>query len=570
MLFTSMPKREVVINILETSDVHGNFFPYDFINHCPAKGSMARISAFVKEKRKQMGDNVILLDNGDILQGQPTSYYYNFIDKSIPHLAASVLNYMGYDAIGIGNHDIETGLDVLDRWSRQCQCSTLCANMVNASTGKPHFKPYTIFVREGVRIAVLGLTSPAIPHWVPRNLWEGVLFEDLLQSARHWLCYIKEHEHPHVTVCLVHSGKEGGIVAENYRENAVLDIVRNLTGIDIMLFGHDHKRFCGVVKNPNGEAVVCLNPSAMAWSLGNVEVRVTLDDDVVLEKKIRGQLSDVNIYDNTHPAVRSFNEHFSHQFDEVETFVSRKIGTLTHTIYEHDSYFGPSDFIALVHTLQMQLTGAEISFAAPLSYDAVVKAGNLTVRDTFNLYKFENLLVTIRLTGHEIKDFLEMDYALWTNRMKSPDDHLLLMKSNLDSGRHLGIANYAYNFDSAAGINYTVNVTQPRGHKINILGMSDGRPFEMRRTYTVVTNSYRSNGGGELLTKGAGIPQTELASRLIWSSDLDLRYYLMKAIEKNVTLNPVALNNWHFIPLEWTQCAALRDKKLLFGKNASL
>jgi 2',3'-cyclic-nucleotide 2'-phosphodiesterase/3'-nucleotidase len=92
----------------------------------------------------------------------------------------------------------------------------------------------------------------------------------------------------------------------------------------------------------------------------------------------------------------------------------------------------------------------------------------------------------------------------------------------------------------------------------------------MRRTYTVVTNSYRSNGGGELLTKGAGIPQTELASRLIWSSDLDLRYYLMKAIEKNVTLNPVALNNWHFIPLEWTQCAALRDKKLLFGKNASL
>ena len=109
--------QNVEIKVIQTSDVHGSFFPYDFINRRDKKGSLARVSSYVNEMRKKYGKNVILLDNGDILQGQPTCYYCNFVKPSMPNLAASVVNYMQYDAQTVGNHDIETGHPVYDKWT---------------------------------------------------------------------------------------------------------------------------------------------------------------------------------------------------------------------------------------------------------------------------------------------------------------------------------------------------------------------------------------------------------------------------------------------------------------------
>ena len=106
--------KTTTIKIIQTSDIHGNFFPYDFINRCPGSGSLARVHAYVEEQRKTYGENVILLDNGDILQGQPSVYYYNFMNTEAPHLCAEMLNYMGYSVGNMGNHDIETGHDVYD------------------------------------------------------------------------------------------------------------------------------------------------------------------------------------------------------------------------------------------------------------------------------------------------------------------------------------------------------------------------------------------------------------------------------------------------------------------------
>ena len=188
--------------------------------------------------------------------------------------------------------------------------------------------------------------------------------------------------------------------------------------------------------------------------------------------------------------------------------------------------------------------------------------------DMFNLYKYENLLYTMRLTGREIKGFLEMSYAIWTNRMQSPDDHLLLLNDKDEGfGR---LKNPSFNFDSAAGILYTVlytvDVTKPEGEKITITSLADGTPFDLDRTYTVAVNSYRGNGGGDLLTRGAGIPKEELPRRIIFSTDKDLRYYLMKRIEEVGTLDPHPLNHWRFIPDEWVKPAAERDRQLLFNK----
>lgn len=187
--------------------------------------------------------------------------------------------------------------------------------------------------------------------------------------------------------------------------------------------------------------------------------------------------------------------------------------------------------------------------------------------DMFKLYKFENQLYVMRLTGEEIRKHLEMSYDLWMNTMKSPDDHLLLLDSRTQGdAQRLGFKNFSFNFDAAAGIDYTVDVTKPNGQKVTILRMSNGEPFDPNRWYKVAVNSYRANGGGELLTKGAGIPKDSLDSRIIWRSDRDQRYYLMQEIKRQKVLDPQPDHNWKVIPEAWTQPAAERDRKLLFGE----
>ncbi len=193
-LSASNNQEEVVIKIIETSDVHGNFFPYNFIERKEWSGSLARVHSFVKEQREKYGDNCLLMDNGDILQGQPTAYYYNFMDTVSTHVAADMMNYMGYVVGNMGNHDVETGHAVYDRWIRQCDFPVLGANIIDNATGKPYLKPYEVLERDGVRIAVLGMITPAIPSWLPEKLWSGLHFEEMEPCARKWVKIIKEKE----------------------------------------------------------------------------------------------------------------------------------------------------------------------------------------------------------------------------------------------------------------------------------------------------------------------------------------------------------------------------------------
>ena len=172
-------EKEITIKIVETSDVHGSFFPYDFITRRDVGGSLARAMTFVKNLRKEYGKNVLLLDNGDILQGQPVCYYYNYVVPEKTNIVAKVINYMGYDAQTVGNHDIETGHDVYDKWIGETQCPMLGANIVNTATGKPYVAPYTIIERDGVRKAVIGMLTPAIPNWLNEELWSGLRFDEM-------------------------------------------------------------------------------------------------------------------------------------------------------------------------------------------------------------------------------------------------------------------------------------------------------------------------------------------------------------------------------------------------------
>lgn len=554
-------EKTVSLRFIETSDVHGSFFPYDFTNRKPRQGSMARVSSYVKQLRKQYGNNVVLLDNGDILQGQPTSYFYNYVATNDINIAAEVINYLGYSAQTIGNHDIEPGHAVYDKWIKEVKCPVIACNVINKKTGKPYTQPYAILKRNGVKIAVLGMLTPAIPNWLTENIWEGLRFEDMVTSAKKWMKTIQEKEHPDVVIGLFHSGREGGITTNEYQEDASCAVAKQVPGFDVIMFGHDHTRFNQKIKNIEGKEVLCIDPANNAMTVAQADVTLTLHNGKVTKKQVTGTLVDV-----TQMQVdEEYMAHFKPQIAKVNNFVDRVIGNFTNTIYTRDSYFGSSAFNDFILNLELQITKADIAFNAPLQFNASIKAGPVRVADMFNLYRFENQLYVMRLTGEEIRKHLEMSYDLWVNTMKSPDDHLLLLADTRGDAQRLGFKNFTFNFDSAAGIDYIVDVTKPDGQKVKILQMSNGQPFDEHKWYTVAINSYRGNGGGELLTKGAGIPKDSLNSRIIYRSPRDQRYYLMQEIEKMGTVTPKANNNWKFVPENWTKPAATRDSLLLFG-----
>lgn len=554
-------EKTIDLKFIETSDVHGSFFPYDFINRKPKAGSLARVATYVNQLRSQHGENVILLDNGDILQGQPVNYYSNYVDTTSANIAAQVVNYLRYDAQTIGNHDVETGHRVYDKWVSATHCPILGANVIDTKTNKPYLKPYTILKRGGARIAIIGLLTPAIPNWLGENLWSGLRFEEMVSSARQWMRVVKEQEKADIVIGLFHSGKDGGITTPDYKEDAALAVAREVPGFDVVFFGHDHTRYADAITNSEGKRVVCLDPANNAMSVAQADLQLVKKKGRWCVKESQWKLVDVADL----PVDNDFVDHFSAFNETVKAYADRVIGTFENTISTRDSYFGNSAFNDLILNLELSITKADVAFNAPVSFDVAIKKGPVRVADMFNLYKYENQLFVMRLTGKEIRKALEMSYDLWVNTMTSPDDHLLLLDSKTRGDQQrLGFKNFSFNFDSAAGIDYEVDVTKPNGQKVKVLKMSNGDPFDENKYYKVAVNSYRANGGGELLTRGAGIAKDDLNDRIVWRSEYDLRHYLMEEIKRLGTLNPKPNTNWRFVPEQWTQEAAKRDRQLLF------
>ncbi len=559
------------IAIIESTDIHGVILPFDFVEKEKLNVSMASSFNYIKKIRKDK-NATLLLDNGDNLQGQPEVYYYNFIDTVQPHFVAEVMNYMGYDAGTVGNHDIEAGHAVYDRLVREYHFPLLAANAVNIKTGKPYFHPYQIIEKDGIRIAVFGLVTPAIPSWLPPELYKGIDFKDMVETARQWMPLILK-EKPDLVIGLFHSGwnknEEKLEKSDNLSENGTAAVAYNVPGFDIIFCGHDHKVADEKIVNSAGDTVLILDGGSKSEKLAEAEI--TFYSKKIIGKhrmKITGEIINVSDY-NPDP---EFITMFAQQDKTISEYVNRPIGNSSVTISSRDAYFGPSAFVDMIHTIQMEITGADVSFAAPLSFDVQINKGPITVGDMFKLYRFENMLYTMSLSGEEIKKYLEYSYSEWLNTMKRPSDLLLKLRVGKDGKPVLTngkawFRNQSYNFDSAAGINYTVDVTKPEGSRIIITGFTDGRSFERNKMYKVAVNSYRGNGGGGHFTEGAGIPRDELRKRLISSTDHDLRFYLLKSIEAKKSINPVPLNNWKIIPEKWVKAAESSEYALLFGSN---
>ncbi len=556
------------VTILLTTDLHGVILPYDFIEKRDMDVSLAAISTYVNKVRQE-GSPVILLDNGDNLQGQPPVYYYNFIDTVSPHINSVAMNYMGYDACTVGNHDIEAGHSVYDRLVNEYQFPLLAANAVRTATGEPYFKPYTVIEKEGIKTVVFGMITTGVPGWLPPELYSGMEFDDLLETAKKHMPDILR-EKPDLVVGLFHTGwdgpeDEGG----SHREgNGAYSVARNVPGFDVILCGHNHNVINTTIENIEGETVLVIEGGSRADKVARVDVVFEKDNTTgKTHKYMKGSITDVKAY----VPDEGFLKKLEKQNQVLLDYVNREIATFTAGVTSRDSYFGSSPFVDMIHRIQLDITKADLSFAAPLSFDVGIKQGTVTVGDMFKLYRFENLLYTMSLSGSEIRKYLEFSYSDWLNTMKGPADHML--KFRLDENgnpviRHgeAWLKNQPYNFDSAVGIDYTVDISKPEGKRVSILSFSDGRPFDSGKRYNVALNSYRGNGGGGHLTEGARLNGRDLQGRLIRSTERDLRFYILEYLGEKQTITPEAYNNWKIIPDKWVKTARVRDYELLFGK----
>ena len=550
---------EKVVKLIATSDMHGSLFPYDFIRNSTAATSQMHVASFVEEQRAK-DQSVVLLDNGDVLQGQPIVYYYNFVETKAPHIVPAVMNDMGYDAASVGNHDVEAGPQVYLRAAAQANYPYLAANAVFIDTGEPAVPPYTIVERDGLRIAVLGLITPYIPKWLPQNLYEGVRFDDMVDTAAKWIPIIEEKENPDLIVGLFHAGVDetySGSADQKGNENASKLVAQRVEGLDVIFTGHDHQDTDMVVQSPSGKEVVIVGAMNGGRSVAVATVGFSLDaaSGSYIVESVDGETVAMDTY-KPHAELMA---KYQPVIDEVTAWVSRQVGTISETISSRDSMFGDSKFVDLIHQIQLEKTGAELSISAPLSLDATIKQGPVYVRDMFSLYPYENLLFTMEMTGREIKAFLEYSYEKWFNQMKSLDDDLINFKRDAEGklvfntryNTYDTVTRY-YNYDSFAGINYVVDITKPAGQRVSIKTMTNGGAFQLDRTYVVAINSYRAQGGGGHLA-AAGITSEMALDRILYSTDKDLRFYLMEAFETKGEIVPTVDNNWLVIPNLWVQ-----------------
>lgn len=594
-LFSCKPKGEINFTIVETTDIHGMIFPYNFITDREENTSMAHISSYIK-KLKSEGKTVLLLDNGDTLQGQPTVYYYNFVATNKKHIWAEVLNYMNYDIVTMGNHDIEAGHTVYDKIVKEIKAPVIVANLINEKTKEPYFKPYEIIKKNGIKIAVLGMIEPAIERQLPKILYEGIIAEDMIECAKKWIKIIKEKEKPDLIIGLFHSGANYTEDKEKYKnENASQLVAQEVDGFDIIFVGHDHQGWSGKgydeitkqktkdVKSPSGKIVPIYGGVNAARLIASVDVRMIYDKET---KKwnidFKGELIEPSKFE----ADKEFLNRFNDYKDEIKIWVERDIGELNTKLTSDEAMFGDSYFLSFIHNLQFEIAKkelgekADISFASPLSKDAVLNIGKVKVRDMFNLYPYENFFYVMRLTGKQIKDIMEYSYCRQFNRMTNINEHLIYFKRDA-SGNLIFNNRYnsydtltqTYNYESFGGLNYIVDVRKCYGDRVNIISMSDGSNFDLNKEYKIAINSYRGSGGGGHLTQGAKIDLKTLQNidLVIKSTDKDLRFYMMKWFEEQTnSITVEKLNNWKVIPEDYLKAGYERDYKLLYPDKVGL
>ena len=559
------------ISLVYTTDVHGRMLNYDFLQQKATSECLASVLTYVKQCKSINPEGVILVDNGDLIEGCPSMYYYNYVDIRHEHLATRVLNYMGYDVVNLGNHDLECGEAVYyDHLKSGYSMSLLCANAIDTRTGEPMFSPYCVVERKGYKIAFLGIITADVPQWIPRTAIPHLRFVSIKETAEKWIPIIEKNEQPDVIVGLIHAGREAvHVQAEDETDflDGALLTAREVRGFDALLIGHDHQVMQDTIINQFGDTIPVLQPANNSKEVGRMDLHITQrrkdNGHAYMEFKMR------SVPTSQVEPDAEFNKTFEAEIDKINAFLDQSIEQPIAEMDGLKSLTGPSEVMNLIHSVQLSTSYAQVSMASCLNSFGKIEGGTLSMRQLFAIYKYENQLTKMWMTGSEIRQFLEFGYARQFSQMRSAADHLLNFKLKANGDTIMGrfgpeLVTPQYNFTSAAGINYEVDVRQPAGQRVNILSMADGSAFDPQRRYDVVLSSYQAAGGGGFLRQGLGWDSKEIERRTIRTTTKDMRYFIRQYLINlnNGAMSPV-LGDWSVVPAAWWTANRDRDANLL-------
>jgi 2',3'-cyclic-nucleotide 2'-phosphodiesterase / 3'-nucleotidase len=522
-------EKRIMVTILETSDMHGAVLPINYSDNSMNEIGLAKISTIVKKERSN-NKNVLLIDNGDAIQGTPLAYYYSRIDSEGINPIIKVLNYMEYDAAVIGNHEFNYGQDILTGAVEASTFPWLSANIVDSETGKAKYgKPYIIKEYDkGLKVAVLGLTTSYIPNWESPNNIEGLSFESPLEQAKRWIKYLKDIEKADVIIVSYHGGFErdldtGEVTEKLTGENVGYQLCMEVPEIDVLLTGHQHR----AIGNKKINGVLIVQPSYEGRSLGKATLSLEYNEGWKIIDKSSELITVAEV-----PADNKIIELIEEYEWKTQKWLDKPIGRVEGDMTVKDPIklrLKDNPLIEFFNKVQMINAGVEISNTA-LFYDfAPGLKSEVTMRDIVSNYIYPNTLRVLRVTGQNIKDALERSASYF----ETYDGKEIRVNREFSESKP-----QPYNYDMWEGINYKLNISRPYGDRVVQLTYK-GEPLKMNEEYEVVMNNYRAGGGGDYLMFKDRPVLKEITTDV---SELIANYILERG-----TIEAKVDNNWEVI-----------------------
>ncbi|GAA3497205.1 5'-nucleotidase C-terminal domain-containing protein [Streptomyces albogriseolus] len=543
------PVKRYALTVMGTTDLHGHVFNWDYYKDAeyqdPAGNAqgLARVSTLVNRIRQERGrENTLLLDAGDTIQGTPLTYYYAKVDPITAeggpvHPMAQAMNAIGYDAVALGNHEFNYGIETLRKFEEQCDFPLLGANALDAKTLKPAFPPYFIktFRVKGappVKVAVLGLTNPGIAIWDKAYVQGKLTFPGLEEQAAAWVPKLRSMG-VDVVVVSAHSGTSGTSSYGDqlpHVENAAANVARQVPGIDAILVGHAHAEIAElrVTNEKTGREVVLSEPLCYAERLTLFDVELTFERGRWRVESVRASLRDAATVEDDPRITRLLGDEHA----QVVAYVNQVVGTATETLTTVEARYKDAPIIDLISKVQEDvvreaLAGTEyaslpvLSQASPFSRTSEIPAGEVTIRDLSSLYVYDNTLVAKLLTGAQVRAYLEYSAAYFVQTAAgAPVDVDRLTNAN---GRP------DYNYDYVSGLRYDIDIAQPAGSRIRNLTF-DGAPVDDAQRFVFAVNNYRANGGG-------AFPHVASAPEL-WAESTEIRTRIAEWATAKGVLDP--------------------------------
>ncbi|MDL2718256.1 MAG: bifunctional UDP-sugar hydrolase/5'-nucleotidase [Acidobacteriota bacterium] len=515
----------VAVTILQTTDLHGHLLPWDYQRAQPADDGLARVASRVAAIRKET-PNVLLLDAGDTIQGTPIEFLHAKNPSKGADPMAEAMSAMRYDAMSVGNHEFNFGLAVLRKAQKESSFPWLSANTRNVSDGSAAFPEYLVKTVGGIRIGILGLTTPNIPNWEPSRNRPGLRWEDPVDAAARLVPILRGKEKCDFVVVLIHSGPEvdlkTGQPDGTEDENRVVALSK-VPGIDLLLTGHTHRRI--PLTRINGVAMI--QPGRWGDVLARVDVTFETAGDKATAVDVSAALLPSDASVATDAAIAAIAAPHD---AAARIYMDTVVATAEEDFPGARARLEDTALLDFVNDTMLGATGADLAMTSllPGRFEGFRK-GPIKVRNVYTLYPYENQLVEIEVDGATLKACLE--HAAEFYGSATWEDGRLVLKPKEGM--------IPYNFDVVQGASYRIDPTAPVGSRVKELAYK-GRPVQPSDRFTLAVNAYRAQGsGGYKALKGA---------KVVKEFPDEIRELLIERLKKLGTVRPVTDHNWVVAP----------------------